>query len=929
MAPIRLEPLLASLALFGSLGTAVAAVPDFHSEVAPILRDYCSSCHNNRDQEGELNMETYALLKKGGEHHSPLPSAPGEANLLQKVIRGEKPAMPPKKEPQPSAADLAVLEAWLKAGAPGPSAPDVSILTLVTVPDLPLNVKPSRAVTTVASSPDGRLVALGRYQSVEVQEAATGKRVHQFNSLPGKVTSLHFSKNGTRLAAASGVAGVSGTATIWNLADNSSVTLEGAHGDLLYTVRWSPDASLIATGGYDSKLVLWDAASKSVVRTLSGHNGAIFDAAFSPDGTLLATASGDQTVKIWRVKDGERLDTLKEPQGEQFSVAFTPDGASVLAAGADRRIRLWKLKSRTKAEINPMQESRFAHEASINAMAVHPAGDRLVSTALDRTMKVWTLPGLQLLEVLPPQPDSVTSLGAVPNTDTLLVSRMNGTVDKISFPQPRASAPVVDATAAPHPGQAPATQTPVQIAEREPNNLPDTAQDISLPAELRGKIAQKGDVDTFRFEAKKGDSWSFEVFAEREKSSLDSRIEIRDAKGAPVPRLLLQATRSSWLTFRGKDATTSDDFRVQHYAEMEINEWLYCNGEVVKLWLYPRGPDSGFIVYPGQGMRQTYFDTTPLSHPLGQPVYTVVPLSPGTKPPANGLPLFELPFENDDDASREGGRDSVLQFTAPADASYLLRITDSRGFGDENAVYRLVCRRSQPDFSVAITSGAKPSVSPGSGREFQLKAVRRDGFDGEIRVDLTDLPPGFTASTPLVIEKGQTFATAAIYAETGLTKPTPEVAARTRLLCTALIGGREVSHASPGLGEIKVGPAAKLTAQVLTPDGKKTEPGKPVELVIHPGETIFARIRANRIDFKDRIEFGKEDSGRNLPHGVYVDNLGLNGLLVPEETTEREFSLTAAKWVPEGKRLIFFRAKGDGGQATPPVLLNIVRPRGQ
>lgn len=917
--------LLSSLILFCAAVDIHAAIPDFHSEVAPILRDYCSSCHNNKDQEGDLNMETFALLKKGGEHHSPLPSTPGEESLLQKVIRGAKPAMPPRKEPQPTHADLAILETWLKAGAPGPTGPDVSILTLVTVPNLPLNIKPAASVTATASSADGRLLAVGRYKTVEVKEAGTGKRLYSFEGLPGKVTSLQFSKDGTRLAAASGVAGINGTAKVWDLANNSSVTLEGAHGDLLHAVRWSPDTKLLATAGYDSKLVLWDAPTGKVVRTLSGHTGAVFDAAFNPDGTLIATASGDQTVKIWRVQDGERLDTLKEPQGEQFSVAFTPDGSSVLAAGADRRIRLWKLRSRARAEVNPMQVSRFAHEATINAMAVLPPGDRAISAALDKTLKVWSLPDLELLEVLPIQTDTVTSLTTVKYTDNLLVSLMNGSVEQLTLPKPQPQASKSQSKVALTPAADAKMDAPVHLNEQEPNNDPNTAQKVSLPAEIRGKISHPGDADTFRFEAKKGERWTFEVFAQREKSSLDSRLEIRDVEGAPVPRLLLQATRSSWLTFRGKDANTSDDFRVQNYAEMEINEWLYCNGEVVKLWMYPRGPDSGFIVYPGQGTRHTYFDTTPLAHPLGQPVYTVIPLPPDAKPPANGLPIFKLPFENDDDSSREAGRDSVLQFTAPADAAYLLRITDSRGFGDENASYRIACRTSKPDFTVTISSGSKPSVSPGSGREFQLKAMRKDGFEGEIRVDLAELPPGFTASTPLVIEKEQTFAMGAIYADKGLTKPTPEVAARTKLVCKAVVEGREITHTYPGLGEIKVGPAAKVTAEVLAESGKQTTPGQPVELVLHPGETISAKIRANRIDFKDRIEFGKEDSGRNLPHGVYVDNLGLNGLLIPEETTEREFSLTAAKWVPEGKRLIFFRAKGDGGQATHPVLLNIVR----
>ena len=85
------------------------------------------------------------------------------------------------------------------------------------------------------------------------------------------------------------------------------------------------------------------------------------------------------------------------------------------------------------------------------------------------------------------------------------------------------------------------------------------------------------------------------------------------------------------------------------------------------------------------------------------------------------------------------------------------------------------------------------------------------------------------------------------------------------------------------------------------------------------------KVLATRVDFKDRIELGKEDSGRNLPHGVYVDNLGLNGLLIVEGETERSFTLRAPRWVPESSRWIFLRAKQDGGQASQPVLLHVKR----
>ena len=87
--------------------------------------------------------------------------------------------------------------------------------------------------------------------------------------------------------------------------------------------------------------------------------------------------------------------------------------------------------------------------------------------------------------------------------------------------------------------------------------------------------------------------------------------------------------RESWLTFRGKDSNTSGDFRLFKWDEMKLNQFLYVNGEVVKLWHYPRGPDSGYVVYPGSGSRYGYHDTTPLAHPLGQPAYIVEPLAKG------------------------------------------------------------------------------------------------------------------------------------------------------------------------------------------------------------------------------------------------------------------------------------------------------------
>jgi hypothetical protein len=359
---------------------------------------------------------------------------------------------------------------------------------------------------------------------------------------------------------------------------------------------------------------------------------------------------------------------------------------------------------------------------------------------------------------------------------------------------------------------------------------------------------------------------------------------------------------------------------------MELDEYLYANGEVVRLWLYPRGPDSGFKVYPGEGRRQTMFGTTPISHALNEPAYIVRPIPAGSQPAPNGLPVYRIPFQNDDDPSRQAGTDSVLLFTAPATERYVVRVSDTRGFGGgTNHFYTLSIREPQPAFSVKV-EGLDPKVSPGSGRELRFVATRREGFNGPIRIDIEGLPPGFVASTPVEIEAGQVRAMATLHAAPDAVAPDDALDRAVKVTASATIGGRLVTVPLGGLGNIQLDKSPKVTLEILPgPDRSvvREEAGKPLELVLRPGQTISARVRARRNDFKARIEMGNEDSGRNLPHGVYVDNIGLNGLLIVEDQTEREFFLTAAKKAPKGTRMFHLRTTADGGQCSLPVVVRV------
>jgi hypothetical protein len=307
---------------------------------------------------------------------------------------------------------------------------------------------------------------------------------------------------------------------------------------------------------------------------------------------------------------------------------------------------------------------------------------------------------------------------------------------------------------------------------------------------------------------------------------------------------------------------------------------------------------------------------------------------PGTSLKPNGLPVIPLYFENDDESRRTLGKDSKLTFMAPADGSYLVKIRDVRGdHGDEGDgdafAYTLTIRPRRPDFRVTL-AGVDPKLAPGGAREFRVKAERVDGFEGPIRVEIAGLPPGVHASTPVEIEPGQIEALGVIWADPDAPAPTPEQAATSTATASSRIGDRDETRPVNGLGTIawsekppfRIAIVASESASGAGPisgDGATS----PLEFEAAPGATIELKVRVERGDFKGQVPFGTQGVGRNLPFGVYVDNLGLNGLLILEDQSERTFFVTADASVAAQNRLFHLQTTAGDGLASPPVRLRI------
>lgn len=466
-----------------------------------------------------------------------------------------------------------------------------------------------------------------------------------------------------------------------------------------------------------------------------------------------------------------------------------------------------------------------------------------------------------------------------------------------------------------------------RILESEPNDSPAQANATIAPGGADGVLAKAGDADFFRFESPMGKRWIIETTAAQRGSPADTKIEILDAKGRAIPRVQLRAVRDSYINFRGIDSAQTG-CRLKNWEEMELDNYVYLQGEVVRLFRAPQGPDSDLLFYKSAGSaRRTYFDTSATTHPNEQAAYIVEPHGPNAVLSPNGLPVFKINFENDDDAERRKGADSRVDFTAPMAGAFLVRVTDTRGVGGEDFAYHLSVREPKPDFSVSA-SMENVGINAGSGREFKLTADRIDGFDGEIRVEIQNPPPGIVVSNPIVIQAGHLEGFGTFFATPGAAQPNDANNAALKITASATLNGQMVKKDVKSPGKLKIDAAPKLWVK-LEPDPplslevlkQREESNTPYEVTIYAGERVPVWLKAKRNGHEELITFAVN----NLPHGVIVDDIGLSGVLLEKGLSERKIFFACERWVPETDRLCHAIENQAGKQTSRPVMLHVRR----
>jgi len=460
-----------------------------------------------------------------------------------------------------------------------------------------------------------------------------------------------------------------------------------------------------------------------------------------------------------------------------------------------------------------------------------------------------------------------------------------------------------------------AADGPQQI-EQESNDAGTNAQELAVPGGASGHIEHEGDIDFYRFRARKGERIIVELYGRRLGSPIDSVVDVLDAAVQPIPRAVLRPVDQTEMAFRDHPST-APGIRLTRWGNLAVNDYILFGRELGRIQALPRNPDDDSVFWNQQGQRLGMLETTPEDHPMGETMYKVEVHPPGTVFPPGGVRATTLTYANDD-GGPTFSKDSRVTFDAPSDGVYLVRIADVRSSGGADFGYHLVLRRPRPSFRIEL-GAENPSIPRGGTTLVPLNVVRLDGFDGPIEVKAEDLPPGINA-TPAMVARGELggmLGLTAAASAPAFSPPTWRVVARA-VVDSSMSAPLSVDtqHIDPG------GPAGGWIT--VTPEPNLRVTARPGRVEIHPGQQVSMTLAVERKPpFQGRVPIDV----KNLPQGVRVLNIGLNGVLVTEAQTERTVSLLAEPWAQPMVRPFYAVGKAESAgteDSSPPIELVVV-----
>lgn len=269
-------------------------------------------------------------------------------------------------------------------------------------------------VLSLAYSPDGRIIATGSSDknSIRLWEVSTGApKAKTFPGQVGDVWSLAFSPDGRQLASGTR----DGPIRIWTLAESEAgeIVEEHLHADNYGNFIFSPDSKTMAGGCANHTVKIWDVATLTVKIVLTN---ATYVVAFSKDGKSLLVSTEGGTPQ-WRNADVQTAQPVPRYAGnldQMISVDLSPDRRVAALGLANGWIQLWSIESG-----QPVGSPWEGHLGDVRSLAFSPAGDKLASGGIDKSVLVWDVKTGKRLALSREHKGSVCAVAISPDGKTL------------------------------------------------------------------------------------------------------------------------------------------------------------------------------------------------------------------------------------------------------------------------------------------------------------------------------------------------------------------------------------------------------------------------------------------------------------------------------------------------------------------------------